>query len=443
MTAPDVTSAHTQPRRRRRACLGAVAAAATLVLGLTACGGGSGSGGSASGGGEEITMWVRSSTDDFSTRLVEAYNADHSPKVKLTIIPDDSYLQKVGAAAGSKALPDVLASDVVYAPNYVKQGLYADVTNKVESLDFYDSLVKAHTKAATRDGKIYAVPYKVDSSVYVYNKKLFADAGLDPEKPPTSFDEVYADAKAIRALGADIYGFYFAGNCPGCFAYTGFPYAAAAGTPPFNADGTKAEVDSPALGDAWAMYRKMTEEDIAPASVKTEDGSTWGTSFIDGKVGILPTGSFLYGELNAAESLDWGVTPIMAPDGSGTSTFVGGDVLGVSSTSKSIDDAWEFVDWTLGEKAQVDVIAKNGDLPGRTDLADNEYSAKDPRIEATIENLAGGYTPLVLPSGDLLNSPNGPWLAGVRGQIFGDDPAAAAKTMQEKIQAGLDTANAG
>lgn len=116
-------------RERSRARLVAVAAAATLALGLSACGGGGSSGAS---GDQKITMWVRSSTDDFSTRLVKAYNADHTPKVDLTIIPDASYLQKVGAAAGSRALPDVLASDVVYAPNYVKQGLYADVTDKVE-----------------------------------------------------------------------------------------------------------------------------------------------------------------------------------------------------------------------------------------------------------------------------------------------------------------------
>lgn len=442
MTQHDLTPFLSAPRAPRRARLGVVAVAATLALGLAACGGGSASDG---GGGSkaEITMWVRSSTDDFSTRLVEAYNADHTPKVKLTIIPDDSYQQKVGAAAGSKALPDVLASDVVYSSNYVKQGLYADITDKVEGLSFYDSLVKAHTRAATRDKKIYAVPYKVDSSLIVYNKKLFSQAGLDPEKPPTTFDELYADAKAVRGIGGDTYGFYFGGNCPGCFAYTGFPFGVAAGTPPFDPQGKKADVDSKALGETFALYRKMTEEGIAPASVKTEDGSTWGTSFTAGKVGILPIGSFLFGELNAAKDLDWGVTPIMAPDGSGTSTFVGGDVLGVTSTSKSGDEAWKFVDWTLGKKAQVDVIAKNGDLPGRTDLAGNQYSGADPRIEATIKNLSKGYTPLVLPYGDLVNSPNGPWLAGVRGQIFGDDPAGAAKTMQEKIQAGLDTANAG
>ena len=280
----------------------------------------------------------------------------------------------------------------------------------------------------------------MDSSLIVYNKKLFSQAGLDPEEPPTTFDEVYADAKAVRGLGGDTYGFYFAGNCAGCFAYTGFPYGAAAGTPPFADDGAKAAMNSPALDAAWALYRKMAAEDIAPAATKTEDGTTWGASFLAGKVGILPTGSFLFGDLNAAKDLDWGVTSLMAPDGSGRSTFVGGDVLGVTATSKDADAAWKFVEWTLGEKAQVDVIAKNGDLPDRTDLAGNRYTAADPRIKSTVEGLADGYTPSLLPYGELVNSANGPWLAGVRGAIYGDDPAGATAAMQQKVQAGLDAA---
>ena len=65
------------------------------------------------------------------------------------------------------------------------------------------------------------------------------------------------------------------------------------------------------------------------------------------------------------------VTPLMAPDGSKTSTFVGGDVAGISVSSKHKAQAWDFLKWTLDEQAQVEIIAKNGDLPGRTDLSGN------------------------------------------------------------------------
>src|SRR5699024_6515774 len=51
----------------------------------------------------------------------------------------------------------------------------------------------------SEDGKVYAVPAKSFYSVALhYNRKLFADAGLDPNKPPTTWDEVRADAKQIK-----------------------------------------------------------------------------------------------------------------------------------------------------------------------------------------------------------------------------------------------------
>lgn len=425
----------------RRAPSLALLAATTgaLALALTACGGTGGGPAAGGSGGGELTMWSRVATDAFSQDVVDTWNAGHDAQIKLTIVPDDAYQQKVGSAAGSGSLPDLLSSDVVYAPNYVKQGIYLDITDTVKGLDFYDSLVTAHTEAMTKDGQIYGIPFAVDSSLLIYNKTLYEAAGLDPEAPPTTYEELYEQAKAIRALGGDTYGFYFGGNCSGCLAFTTFPDASAAGSDVFTDEGATADFDSESLNATWALYKKMVDEDIAPSTAKTEDGSTWGAPFVAGKIGIIPIGTFLFNELQDQDAFDWGVTPLMAPDGSGTATFVGGDVVGVTASSKNAKAAQEFLEWSLSEENQVEVIAKNGDLPARTDLADNKYTAADPRVQAAAEGLADGYTPAVLPYGELINAPTGPWLQGVRGAVFDGDPSATAQ-MQEKIQAGLDSA---
>ena len=452
-----LSTARTRGRRGRALALVAPVSAALL---LAACSGSSSSSGAsptagspspagagsssptaATGSGDDgakLTMWVRSATDAFSKRLVDDYNASHQNKVTLTIIPNDNYLQKVGAAAGSNSLPDLLASDVVYSPNYVTQGLFQDLTARIKALPHYADLVQAHLQAATKDGKIYAVPHKVDSSLTFYNKDLFTKAGLDPAAAPKDYADLYADAKAVRAIGGDTYGFYFAGNCPGCNAYTAFPYGAADGHAPVSLDGKTADVDSDALKQAFALYKRMYDEGIVPKSAKTEDGSTWTASFLAGKIGILPAGSFLFGDLAAKAKFDWGITALTNPDGSKSSTFVGGDVLGISKSSKKEKEAFDFVAWSLDDHAQVEDVAKNGDLPARVDLADNTYSAKDPRVSATIAGLANGYTPLALPYGALINDATGPWLAGVRGAVFGTGGAAPLADAQKKIQAGLD-----
>ena len=92
-----------------------IGAALALALTVAACGGSDKKTGTSSNpdDGTQLTMWVRSATDQFSQRLVDAYNSSHSNHVALTIIPNDSYLTKVGAAAGSHSLPDILASEAL------------------------------------------------------------------------------------------------------------------------------------------------------------------------------------------------------------------------------------------------------------------------------------------------------------------------------------------
>lgn len=424
--------------RLRRAC---VLATVPLLLVTAACSGADDSSPSSAAtpdDGSELTMWVRSATDDFSQRLVDGYNKTHQNKVKLTIIPNDSYLQKVGASAGANSLPDILAADVVYSPNYTKQGLFVDVTDRVKSLDFAADLAQAHIKAATNEDKIYAIPHKLDSSVLFYNKDLFEQAGLDPEKPPKTFEDIYTSAKAITALGGGVQGFYFGGNCGGCTGYTTFPNAWAAGSEVISSDGRTADIDNDAFKATFALYKRMFDEGIVASGAKTEDGSTWSEGFVAGKVGIVMNGSPLISSLQPVK-FDWGVAALGSPDGSATSTFVGGDVAGISRSSKKVEQAWDFLSWTLSEEAQVEIIAKNGDLPDRTDLVDNKYTSADPRTKLIADGLKNGRTPATLPFGELFNDPNGPWVAGFRGAIFGDDPEAALADAQSKIQSTIDS----
>jgi len=185
-----------RPRLGHALAATAVVSAFTL---LAACSSSS-SGGSQGtpDGGVRVTLWARNTSNNLAKDVVTRYNATHKSQVDLTIVPSDSYQTKVSAAAASGGLPDILASDVVYSPNYVKQGLYQDITARVQQLPFYSNLAKAHINAASRDGKLYGVPFIVDSSIILYNKDLFKKAGLDPEKGPSSYAEILADAKAIR-----------------------------------------------------------------------------------------------------------------------------------------------------------------------------------------------------------------------------------------------------
>ncbi|MEU5029597.1 ABC transporter substrate-binding protein [Streptomyces milbemycinicus] len=413
------------PRGRiRRLATAALAllAAASMV---TACGsdGGSGGGGSGAGGvkglddGTKLTMWTRAATRPQSEALVKAYNASHKNKIELTVIPTDDYQAKVGAAAGSRDLPDLFASDVVFVPNYTSSGLFADLTGRIDALPYAKNLAQSHIKAGTYEGKKYVVPHTLDLSVLFYNKELYRRAKLDPEKPPTSLREWDQQARAVDALGGDVNGTFFGGNCGGCGVFTWWPSIWAAGEDVLNKDGTEAQLSSDTAKKVYQTYRGWVKDDIVAPGAREETGTTWTGVFPKGKVGVMPMPSTTLGLM--PKDLDLGVAPIPGPDG-GKSTFVGGDAIGISATSKSADQAWNFLAWSLGDKAQVDVVAAHKDVVARTDLASNKYSDTDPRLVTINRLVADGRTPYALKFGQTFNDPNGPWLTLMRHAVFGD-----------------------
>jgi multiple sugar transport system substrate-binding protein len=387
--------------------------------------------------GTTITMWTRAPTATFTETLIKAYNSSHKNQVKLTVIPADSYQQKVGTAAGARQLPDVLATDVVYAPNYAARGVYLDITARVDELPFKDTLAPAHMKTATYQDKVFGVPHDIDLSAVFYNKALYTKAGLDPEKPPTTLDELYAHAKRVDALGGGVDGYFFGGACPGCMLFTTWPMIWASGATVMNPEGTASTIDNEQAAKVYTLYKKMYGEGLVPTAAKNENGPTWTQAFSEGKIGIQPMGATSLQAMKEGPDLAVGVAPIPGLTG-GSSSFVGGDVLAISANSKSAAQAWDFISWTLSDEAQVEVVAKNRNITVRSDLADNTYAAQDPRL-GIFNKLAGeGQTPISANFGKTYNDPNGPWTATVTEAVFGPaEPAAALAEHNDAITESL------
>ena len=410
---------------RRR--LAGIALLGVLALTAAACG--------SSGGGDKqqpaagpvtITMWTRAATQTQSERLVKAYNASHKNQVKLTVIPTDNYQPRVAAAAGAKQLPDVFASDVIFVPNYTSQGLFLDITDRINALPFKDKLAPSHMRLGTLDGKQYTLPHTLDLSVWFWNKDLYAKAGLDPEQGPKSLKEFAEQATTVQeklGKGGKVHGTFFGGNCGGCYVFTFWPSVWAGGGQVMNDEGTSSLNDQPAMTDVFKIWRGLYEKGVTGPTTKEEQGPTWTGFFPKGEIGVMPMPSTTLGTMPPGMKI--GVTPIAGPDG-GESTFVGGDSVGISSTSENPDAAWDFLSWTVGDDAQVEVMARNKDVLARTDLSGNKYSATDPRVVLINSLVAKGRTPYALRFGETYNDPQGPWLRLAREALFGD----AAKVPQ-------------
>ncbi|GAA3938607.1 sugar ABC transporter substrate-binding protein [Microbacterium soli] len=411
----------TRHRTARRA--GAVALAAAMIAGgLAACTPAEDDSTpaepiSATGAddGSTLTLWTRAPLERQANLLVDAYNASHENQVELTVVPNDDYVAKVGAAAGSGGLPDLFAADIVYVPNWAGQGLFADISEQIDGLDYKDAINPGHLAAGTLDGKEYVLPFVLDLSMLFWNKDLFAEAGLDPNTAPATLEEFKDAALAVQALNKpDIYGTASGLNCGGCLVFTWFPSIWASGDEVMNPEGTEALLDGDAAQAVFDTWRELEQAGAVLPGSADETGPTWTAAFSEGRIGIMPFPATLLPSLD----FDAGVAGLPGVDG-GVSTFNGGDGIGISKDSTKADQAWNFLSWMMSEEAQVEVLAKDGNAVSRTDLADNAY-ADDPRI-VTINEVAGqGHTPVSANFQQAFNAPGSPWLTLIRNAVLND-----------------------
>jgi len=420
--------------RGLRRAVGALAAA-SLLIGVAACGGDADqqAGGEASAAanpegiddGTKLTLWTRAPLEAQAKALVQAYNSSHKNQVELTITPNDDYVTRVGAAAGSGNLPDLFAADIVYVPNWTEQGLFADITSRIDTLPNAAEINQGHLAAGTYEDKKYVLPFVLDLSVIFYNKKLYQEAGLDPDKGPTTLAEFKEHALAIQKLKKPgVYGTYFGGNCGGCGVFTWFPMIWASGEQPMNEDGTASNLNGAAAKEVYTMWRELVQAGaVAPAS-KEETGATWVGDFQQGKVGVMPYPATLLA--TADKSVEVGVTPIPGVNG-GQSTFIGGDGIGISKDSKVTDQAWNFMSWLMSDAAQVEVLAKTNSTVARNDLVENKY-ATDPRVKIInqVASAPDSHTPVARNFQQAFNAAGSPWVTLFRNAIFGDGSSVDA-----------------
>ena len=371
---------------------------------------------------ETLSMWVRESAADPGQLMVDLWNTSHDNKIELTAIPDTQVITKLATSVQAGNAPDLVSFDLIYMPDFMKAGFLTDVTDQLNADPHFATHVQAYKDIATYEGKIYGVGFTPDVSVLAWNKDLYKAAGLDPEKGPTTVQEIVDHARKIRALGGDTYGFWFSGACPGCNIFVTSPMMVAAGSKMLPKNGTDDALTGDGVKIVLEALKTMWDEGLIPENAETDTGANFVSAFTTGKIGIAGTGGFLI-SLMAREhpEFNYGLTVLPGVEPGQVSGFVGGDVVAIPANGKNEAAAREFLTWVLSEDAQLNGLAKNSILTTRTDLADNEYFAGNDKVKVTAAALAAGYVPWVFHFADMVNSDSSPWITMLQQAVFDGD----------------------
>jgi ABC-type glycerol-3-phosphate transport system substrate-binding protein len=242
-------------------------------------------------------------------------------------------------------LPDVFEIPFTDGKTLIENGQLADIDAQVQALPYADQFNPNVLEAGLgADGKVYAIPAK---SVYGiglhYNRTLFEQAGLDPDDPPTTWDEVRADAKAIAdATGQAGYA-QMTQNNTGGWQLTVATYARGGRVEEVAKDGTAtATLDNDGTREALQYLHDLRWDDNSMGANFLLDWSSINQAFAAGQIGMFTSGSDVYTSLvqtNAINPDDYGLTAVPL-EGSDAGVLGGGTLAAVSAKAdEAVKDA--------------------------------------------------------------------------------------------------------
>jgi len=203
----------------------AITAAMGLGLAASACSSASSGAASGNGGdGGHVTISIDCAPPASRVALHKEWQEDVAAfeKQNPNITVDSIYTSPCEVPATFTAMlragtePNVFYTYFTDLDQVLDAGQAADITPYVNTTtvpELHD-IVPSAMAAVTAGKTLYGLPTSNYTQGLVINRKLFTEAGLNPNQPPTTWAAVEKDAKAITALGHGIYGYgdYSAGN---------------------------------------------------------------------------------------------------------------------------------------------------------------------------------------------------------------------------------------
>ncbi len=318
----------------------------------------------------EITFWHQydKANAEKIAALVDQFNqANPGIKVTAVIQPSyDEYKTLLQTSILSNTTPDVASVDLIWVPGLVSSKALEPMDSYMKADTSFD-INNFYTLLANYDvigGQRYGLPFSANNMQVIWNKDLFAKAGLDPEVAPKTWDEMKSMAEKCADPQNGVVGFEFYTQPTGEGITWQFQvWLWTAGGEFLNSDNTQAAFNTPEGLKALTFVSDML------ANHGSVPGP-WG-AFGDSKACMQLDGSWLFGYRKDAP-FKWGIALVPAPAGGKSSSNIGGEHLILFKNSKNKDAAWKFMSFLTSTTTQLDWDKTTGFMPIRKSVGDNQ-----------------------------------------------------------------------
>ena len=314
------------------------------------------------------------------TKIIDGYARDfekENPSIKVDPIYAGSYQETIVKAltahkSGQPPVTSVLLSTDMYTLIDEDAILpISDLAKSPEDKAWLESFYPAFMANSQTGGKTWGVPFQRSTVVLYWNKALFKEAGLDPDKPPSTWAEMLEMGKKLTVADAQGNVSRWGVQIPS----SGFPYwlfqglTTQNGVELMNPEGTKTRFDDPAVIEALQFWVDLggKHKVMAPGVVE------WGTTprdFFEKKTAMMwtTTGNLTNVKKNAG--FDFGVAMLPANKRRGTPTGGGNFYLFKKSTPEQQQAALKFMRWISSPERAAQWSVDTGYVAPRADAWD-------------------------------------------------------------------------
>lgn len=381
----------------------AVLMCTTLLVGmLVGCGGNTKTEGEGSNEGqtsEKLVFWtLQQSSKDIETaqnEAVEAFEKEYNCEVEITAFPYTELRDKLVTALSGGKGPDILMMDQVWVGQYASSGFAYNLGEFVESDDTFveEDYFQGAWDSCSYLGETYGVPFDVGVwGMLYYNKDMFREAGLDPEKAPETWDELLEYGKKLTTdTQYGIATWIGTGDAVQCmvdaFTFSG-------GGELVSDDHTEVLLNSEAGIAALDFWNECSK--ISPPGVAGRGEEDSFKLFASGQCAMA-----FYGEwgqdtvASMAPDMDYGVALLPIPEGGTSIGTLGGFNLGINANSENKELAWEFLKYTTREGVNENIV----DLtPANKSAAEKFLNENRKNPDAIMEQLENALFRPTLPT---------------------------------------------
>lgn len=374
---------------------GVILAATTSIVAasvLASCG-------SSSGNSKQVTItyWQYNYPSKVTAidKLIKDFEQQNpNIKVQEQTFPYDQYTQKVTAAIHANKGPDVMNLYYGWIPQYVQEGFLQPIPQDFMSTQQINDYYIPMVQDSQVDGKYYTLPTAVRSLALFWNKDMFQKAGLDPNSPPKTWDELIKDAQKMTVykdgkLVQEGYAPDVSGQGYHVFEEVMLRQW---GVTPFSDDHKTVQWNSTPTGLQAFQYwmDMMTTDKIGQLNYETD----YETAFKAGNCAMIVDGSFALAATKKAVSFQWGVVPLPVKDEGGVqsnfgSYWVNGIAKGVSGDKLAASE--KFLKFLTSTDTQKYWLTAVGELPAAKSMSSDATISSDPLYGPFVKGLQDAH----------------------------------------------------